>query len=86
MEVCYQSFEIIEAMANIGNPNSVTDAGVGALCARTAVLGAGMNVRINTGDLEDKEYVAKVLSRVEELSKLANEAEKRITDVVSSKI
>ena len=86
MEVCYQSFEIIEAMANIGNPNSVTDAGVGALCARAAVLGAGMNVRINTGDLEDKEYVAKVLSRVEELSKLANEAERRITDVVASKI
>ncbi|MCB0480614.1 MAG: glutamate formimidoyltransferase [Flavobacteriales bacterium] len=86
METAYKSFEVIEAMANIGNPNSVTDAGVGALCARTAVLGAGMNVRINTGGLDDKDFGAKVTQRVDELCLLAQEAEDRITKVVYSKI
>ena len=49
-------------MASDGNPNSVTDAGVGAMCLRTAVLGAVLNARINCGDLEDADYVAKTRS------------------------
>ncbi|MDG2058627.1 MAG: glutamate formimidoyltransferase, partial [Flavobacteriales bacterium] len=54
METAYNSMEVMQAMAEIGNPNSVTDAGVGALCARTAVIGAFLNVKINCGDCEDK--------------------------------
>ena len=44
MQAAYGSMEVIKAMAEIGNPNSVSDAGVGALCARAAVIGAFMNV------------------------------------------
>ena len=47
MEISSASLEVIKMMADIGNPNSVTDAGVGALCARTAVMGAFLNVKIN---------------------------------------
>ncbi len=54
MELSFESLEIIQAMAEHGNPNSVTDAGVGALCARSAVMGAFMNVRINAAGYEDK--------------------------------
>ncbi|MDX1667674.1 MAG: glutamate formimidoyltransferase, partial [Saprospiraceae bacterium] len=63
MKLADRSFEICRAMVEEGNPNSVTDAGVGALCARAAVLGAFFNVQINTADLEDKEYVEEVLSK-----------------------
>ena len=52
-----KSMEVAKAMAETGNPNSVSDAGVGALAARSAVMGAYLNVKINSGDLEDKVYV-----------------------------
>ena len=54
METSYKSMSIIKKMAEIGNPNSITDAAVGALCARTSVLGAFLNVRINCKDCEDQ--------------------------------
>jgi glutamate formiminotransferase/formiminotetrahydrofolate cyclodeaminase len=54
MQASYKSMEVIKKMVEIGNPNSVTDAGVGALCARTAVIGAFMNVRINAAGLMTK--------------------------------
>ena len=63
MMASYNSMEVIKAMAEIGNPNSVSDAGVGALCARSAVKGAFMNVRINTNGYNDKVYVAETLKR-----------------------
>lgn len=77
METVYESFELIEGMVDTGNPNSITDAGVGALCARSAIMGAFMNVKINTGDLEDKSYVADILKRGQEIQDkaIAREAE-----------
>lgn len=66
-EVAHDALEVAEAMAHFGNPNSITDAGVGAMCLRTAVLGAILNARVNTADLNDKSYVVAVLSRCEEL-------------------
>ena len=54
MKLSYDSMEVIKAMAEVGNPNSVSDAGVGALCARSAVMGAFMNVRINASGYDDK--------------------------------
>ena len=66
-EVAHDALEIAEAMADFGNPNSITDAGVGAMCLRTAVLGAILNARVNTADLNDKAYVASVLSRCDAL-------------------
>ena len=51
MQLSLESMQLIKAMAENGNPNSVSDAGVGALCARSAVLGAHLNVKINAGGL-----------------------------------
>lgn len=86
MELAMESFELIEAMAEIGNPNSVTDAGVGALCARAAVHGAFMNVKINCGDLEDKAFVEEILTKGEQLIAEADAKEAAVTKLVHSKI
>src|ERR1043165_5070226 len=67
MELSYESLEIIKAMAAEGNPNSVSDAGVGALCARSAVMGAFMNVRINAAGYDDKIFVTEVLAQGKEI-------------------
>ena len=66
-EIAFEAMEMAEAMAQIGNPNSITDVGVGAMCLRTAVIGAVLNARVNAKDLEDKAYVEKTLSRCKEL-------------------
>ncbi len=86
MEKSLATFEVIKAMAEIGNPNSVTDAGVGALCARTAVRGAFLNVKINTGDLDDKDFVASILQKGEAMTQTADRLEQEIMDIVNSKI
>jgi glutamate formiminotransferase/formiminotetrahydrofolate cyclodeaminase len=86
MEIACASMESIHAMASAGNPNSVSDAGVGALCARTAVLGAGLNVRINAAGYDDKAWVEKILARGKELETKATEAEAVILKIVSDKI
>lgn len=82
MEVCYESMEVMEAMAQTGNPNSISDAGVGALAARSAVMGAFLNVRINVPGLEDKKQVDQFIQRGEELVKLAQERETKIMALV----
>ena len=86
MEVVCASLEPIHAMAATGNPNSVSDAGVGALCARSAVLGAWLNVRINASGYEDKAWVEKVLARGKELESKAIAAEAAILKIVDEKI
>jgi len=86
MEVSLQSFEVIKAMAEIGNPNSVTDAGVGALCARAAIHGAFLNVKINAGGMNDKKFVAKTLKEGKVLIKKADKLEKEILAIVNKKI
>ena len=86
MEQSLASFETIKKMAEIGNPNSVTDAGVGALCARAAVHGAFLNVKINATGLKDKKYVAKVLKNGKQMIAKADKLEKDILKLVNSKI
>ena len=86
METAYNSMEVMQAMANFGNPNSVTDAGVGALCARTAVIGAFLNVKINCGDCEDKAFVTDIMERGQELVDKACDLEAKILDITNSKI
>lgn len=86
METAYQSMEVNKAMAEFGNPNSVTDAGVGALCARTAVMGAFMNVKINCKDLDDQSFVDDIISRGEEIQNKAIELEAEIVAITNSKI
>ncbi|MDB5136558.1 MAG: ftcD [Mucilaginibacter sp.] len=86
MQTAYQSMEVIRAMAETGNPNSITDAGVAALCARTAVLGAFMNVKINASGYKDKAYVDEILNEGNALEKMAIDLEAEIIGIVNSKI
>lgn len=86
MERVFDSFELIKAMAETGNPNSVTDAGVGALCARSAVMGAFLNVKINASGLKDKAYVENILAKGAEIEAKAKQIETEIMDIVNAKI
>ncbi len=86
MQESFKVFELCKAMAEIGNPNSVSDAGVGALAARAAVLGAGMNVKINAGSLTDREMADKLIAEANELIEKANAAEAEITAIVNAKL
>jgi glutamate formiminotransferase/formiminotetrahydrofolate cyclodeaminase len=73
-------------MAETGNPNSVSDAGVGALCARSAVMGAFMNVRINAGGYDDALFVDELLESGREIERKAIALESQILEIVNSKI
>jgi glutamate formiminotransferase / formiminotetrahydrofolate cyclodeaminase len=86
MQASYNSMEVIKAMAEVGNPNSVSDAGVGALCARSAVMGAFMNVRINVGGYDDALFVDEVLESGREIERKAIALEAQILEIVNSKI
>jgi glutamate formiminotransferase / formiminotetrahydrofolate cyclodeaminase len=86
METAYESMQVIKAMAETGNPNSVTDAGVGALCARTAVLGAFLNVKINAASLDDKDFVQDILRKGEEIEQKTRQTETEILTIVNSKL
>ena len=86
MQKSFDTFDLIKAMVEIGNPNSVTDAGVGALCARSAVMGAFLNVKINASGLNDKAYVEDVLKKGAELEAKARQLEAEILELVNSKI
>ncbi|MFA5649239.1 MAG: glutamate formimidoyltransferase [Bacteroidales bacterium] len=86
MELTLQSMEVMRAMAEIGNPNSVSDAGVGALAARSAIMGAFLNVKINAQDLDNKEKVAEYIKKGEEIVEKAQQAENKIMAIVNSKI
>ncbi|HPF51577.1 MAG TPA: glutamate formimidoyltransferase [Draconibacterium sp.] len=86
MQLAHDSLEVMFAMAEFGNPNSVSDAGVGALCARTAVEGAYLNVKINAAGFADKVFLEINLAKAEELLKSAKEKEARILQIVMQKI
>ncbi|MEK7226210.1 MAG: cyclodeaminase/cyclohydrolase family protein, partial [Bacteroidota bacterium] len=86
MQVSYESMGVIKAMVETGNPNSVTDAGVGALCARSAVMGAFMNVRINASGCDDKDFVNEMISKGKEIEKKTIALETEILKIVNEKI
>ena len=82
MILAYSSFPIIKAMAEIGNPNSISYAGVGALCARSAVIGAYMNVRINAAELKDEAFKKEILAKAEKIKNDAIKEEEAILKIV----
>jgi len=86
MQTAFESLTVIKAMAETGNPNSVTDAGVAALCARSAVIGAFMNVKINASGYKDKGFVEEILAKGEEIERKAVALEAEIIEVVNGKI
>lgn len=86
MQAAFGAFELCQAMAEHGNPNSVSDAGVGALAARAAVLGAGLNVKINATSLKDRETADKMIAEAEQLIAEAQKKEAEIIGIVERKI
>ncbi|MGP1595862.1 MAG: glutamate formimidoyltransferase [Prevotella denticola] len=86
MQASFKVFGLCRAMAEEGNPNSVSDAGVGVLAARAAVLGAGLNVKINASGLKDKATVERLIAEADTLIAKAKEAETEIMKIVEAKL
>lgn len=86
MEEALASMDVCRAMAEQGNPASVSDAGVGALCARAAILGAGLNVRINAPGLKDRVAVDAMLKRADEIERTAMAQEAEILRIVRGRM
>jgi glutamate formiminotransferase/formiminotetrahydrofolate cyclodeaminase len=86
MQKSYDSLDLIVEMVEKGNPSSVTDAAVGALCVRSAVMGAFLNVKINAAELEDKEFVEMILDKGNDLQNRSIEKETQILNMVNDKI
>jgi glutamate formiminotransferase / formiminotetrahydrofolate cyclodeaminase len=86
MKLSFESMEVLKAMAETGNPNSASDAGVGVLCAHAAVEGAYLNVKINAAGLEDKDFKNKVLAEAKEIQTKAKEKAEEILEIVEKKI
>lgn len=86
METAFSAFDIVKAMVEEGNPNSVTDAGVGALAIRSAVLGAFLNVKINASGLKDKETAARLVEKARRIADNAMAEEtavwKRVNEMI----
>lgn len=86
MKASFKAFEICKAMAETGNPNSVSDAGVGALAVRAAVLGAGLNVKINASSLKDKAQAEALINEANNLMAEADKAEREVMEIVEKLI
>ena len=86
MKAAFKAFDVVRAMAEEGNPNSVSDAGVGALAARSAVMGACLNVKINAAGLKDRAMAEALVNEAMEIQVAAQKAEAEILAVVESKI
>lgn len=86
MEASYDVFDYAEAMAREGNPASVSDAAVGALAARAAVVGALLNVRINAAGLKNRENAEKLLTRADEIDKKSEARVATVLEIANSKI
>jgi glutamate formiminotransferase/formiminotetrahydrofolate cyclodeaminase len=86
METAFGGFEIIRAMVETGNPNSVTDAGVGALALRSCIKGACLNVKINASGLSDKSFASDIVSKAGVIESKAVEEEISILKIVELKI
>jgi|GEM_PF-3719544 len=86
MEVSLSAFVMLKAMAKDGNPNSVSDAGVGALACRAAVRGAYLNVKINCADYKNEKFVTKSLAKAEKMLIKAEKEEIAILKIVDKVI
>lgn len=86
MRTAVRIFDVVRAMAAEGNPNSVSDAGVGALAARSAVLGARLNVKINAAGLKDRAVADALVAEAEQLAAEAERLEKEVLTIVEQKI
>ncbi|MDP9040729.1 MAG: cyclodeaminase/cyclohydrolase family protein, partial [Bacteroidota bacterium] len=83
MQVALESMDILEAMTKHGNPNSKSDAGVGALCARSAVMGAYLNVCINAAGSETDKHISGIVETGKKIQETAVEKEKEILGFIN---
>ena len=86
MNTAFKGFEIVKAMAESGNPNSVSDAGVGAMAIRSCILGAWLNVRINAASYNDDDFLREIMKQGNEIVKETKDIEIQILDIVDKKI
>ncbi len=86
METAYNSMEVMQAMLKEGLQSSLSDAGVGILCARTAVVGAYFNVRINAKDIKDRKFTENMLIRAKKIYEQTIQIEKEVMDYIDSKM
>lgn len=86
MRTSFACFNLLSQMADSGNPNSVSDAGVGALCCKAAVHGAYLNVKINCKDLSDQKYINAVLAEADDILDRSKDQEKQILKMVEAKL
>lgn len=86
MKTAFEAFDLLEAMAREGNPNSVSDVGVGALAVRSAILGAQLNVRINAAGIKDKTVAQALLDDADEITAYASSREQGILNIVNNVI
>ncbi len=86
MKAAHSVFPLLRRMAETGNPASVSDAGVGALAARSAVLGAFLNVRINAKGLKNRDLADRLLAEAAQVAADAEVAEREVLDIVNAKI
>ena len=82
----YGAYELIDEMVKEGNPNSVTDAGVGALAIRSCIKGAYLNVCVNTEGLNDKKFGEDIKAKAAELNARSEKREKQIVDKVLGRL
>ncbi len=86
MQTAYDSMEVMEAMLKDGIQNSLSDAAVGVLCAKTAVTGAYFNVRINAKDIKDRVFADDMIAKAERIYQSANQKEKEVIALIDSKM
>jgi glutamate formiminotransferase / formiminotetrahydrofolate cyclodeaminase len=86
METAFPGFGLIKEMAEKGNPNSVTDAGVAALALRTCIRGAFLNVRINASGLHDKNFAGTILNTGKDIEAKSKTSEEEILEIINKKI
>lgn len=86
MKTAYEAFDLVEAMVEKGNVNSISDAGVGGLCLKTAIYGAYLNVKINCAGFDDENFVASVTQQADQLLQEAIKKEQNIVKAVEKSI
>lgn len=86
MQTALEAMDVVKVMAERGNPNSVSDAGVGSLALRSGILGAWLNVKINAGGLKDELFKKDILSKGEVIADKAGKLENEILKIVEAKI
>ena len=84
MKTSFEAFDLLDQMAANGNPASISDVGVGALAARSAVLGAHLNVKINAAGLKDREKADAILAEAAKIAADAEEREKKVLSAVNA--